>query len=375
MAWVRSAGLRGVREVIDSLHGDAAELATSVGLSPAALDSDEVLVRDSAVASMLERAAAVLDCPDFGLRVALRQDLELLGPLSPAVSNSESIGEALDCTSRYLFLHARGLDVEAIPDPHGARGVVAYRYGYPPGVDAPPQSVDMGLLFLHRAITNLAGGTYGLRSVELPHPPCAEPERYEALFGVAAVRFRCDAALLRVPGDLAQRRISNRSRVTHDLALRYLQQHPDNGSAAVTTQVRAHVRRTLGTVRPSLDAVAREMSMAPRSLQRHLPSEGTTFGACLDESRRERAEHYLLTSKLPVSQVAAVVGLDSAATLSRYAHRWWQTTPRRFRMAGRTDRGAAPVPPFNSHRAAHDRSTASSEASTSCAPSTALRTM
>ncbi len=332
MAWVRSAGLRGVRQVIESLDGDVVGLTTRVGLPPGVLDDDEILVRDTSVAALLELAASELGCPDFGLRVALRQDLNLLGPLALAVGNSESIGEALDCTSRYLFVHARGLSVAAIPDPHGARGVVAYRYGYPPGVDAPPQSVDMGLLFLHRAITNLAGGPYGLRSVEIPHAPAAEPTRYESLFGVAAVQFRCSAALLRVPDRLAEQQISGRSRAAHDLALRYLQ-HQDNSTAAVTTRVKAYLRRTLGTVRPSLDATAHEMAMAPRSLQRHLESEGTTFGACLDEARREQAEHFLRTTTLPLGQVAAVVGLESPASLSRYANRWWNTTPRRFRMA------------------------------------------
>ncbi|MBM7415475.1 MULTISPECIES: AraC family transcriptional regulator ligand-binding domain-containing protein [Nocardiaceae] len=318
--------------MIESLHGDAASLVVRVGLPLAVLDNDEILVRDTSIAALLELAAAELDCADFGLRVALEQNLDLLGPLALAVGNSETIGEALDCTSRYLFVHARGLSVAAVPDPYLVRGVIAYRYGYPPGVYATPQSVDMGLLFLHRAITDLAGGPYGLRSVEIPHAPVAHPERYESLFGVNAVRYRRSSALLRVPKHLAEQPISGRNRSAHELALRFLQQQPNNGTTTLTTQVKTYLRRTLGTIRPTLDATASEMSMAPRSLQRQLRAEGSSFGACLDETRRERAEHYLRTTRMPVGQVAAVIGLDSPASLSRYADRWWHTTPRRFRL-------------------------------------------
>jgi AraC-like DNA-binding protein len=331
MAWVRSAGLRGVRHVIEELGGDADELATRAGLPLASLDSDELLVRDTAMAAMLELAAQKLNCSDMGLRVALRQDLDLLGPLAIAVRNSRSIAEALDCTAKYLFVHARGLSVALVPDPRGVRGVVGCRYGYPPGVSAPPQSIDMGLLFLHRTLLYLNGGNYGLRSVELPHAGVAPLARYESLFGTH-VTFNRDAAVLRVPRSLSRQPIAGGDRTTRHLALTYLEQHLSPPDLTVTTRAKTLLRQSLGTSHLSIEATANLLAMSTRSLQRHLHSEGTNYGTILDDVRRERAATLLTETRLPLTQIAATIGLDNQATLSRYARRWWNTTARQKRQ-------------------------------------------
>ena len=334
MAWVRSAGLRGVRAVVEELGGDADELAIRCGLPVESLDSDELLVRDSAMATLLQVAAATLDSPDFGLRVAQRQDLDLLGPLAIAVRHSASIAEALDCTSKYLFVHARGLSVDLVPDPRGDSAVVGCRYGYPPGIPTPPQSIDMGLLFLHRTLLNLNDGPYGLRSVDIPHPATAPLSRYEGHFGVR-VTANCAAAVLRVPRSLGQRPIAGGDRATRQLALAHLQEHRDSPDLTVTTRVRTLLRQSLGTTHLDLDGTASLLGMSPRSLQRHLRLEGDTrYGCILDEVRQERAAALLTDTRLPMTQIAAAIGLNNQATLSRYAQRWWNTTPLLIRRDG-----------------------------------------
>src|ERR1700712_655082 len=57
MSVIRSAGLRGFRDVVTDLGGDPLELARQARLDPAALDADDVLVPDVAVAGVLEIAA------------------------------------------------------------------------------------------------------------------------------------------------------------------------------------------------------------------------------------------------------------------------------------------------------------------------------
>lgn len=331
MAWVRSAGLRGVRETISELGGDADDLASDCALPAGALDSDEMLVRDSAIASLLELAATRLACVDFGLRVAEKQDLTLLGPVALALRNSPSIAEALDCTGRYMFVHARGLSVTLIPDPYDDPDVIGCRYGYPRGITVPPQSVNMGLLFLHRAIIYLAGGTsYGLRGVDLPHSPQAPLTRYEDAFGTRVIPGRQDA-VLRLPCSLPPQPIAARDPVAHALALAHLREQHAPGTQ-VTSQTRNFLRQSLGTVPTSLSDTARMLGMSPRSLQRHLAAEtGQSYGDILDTVRRDRVLTLLTTTELPMTQIAYAVGLTSQATLSRYARRWWQATPRDIR--------------------------------------------
>lgn len=106
---VRSAGLQNFRPCVEELGGDPEAYARQADLPIEALDTDELLVEDSALAAVLEIAAADLDGPDPGLRVGAAQDFQLLGPLSVAIQHSPSVADALECTSRYMFVHARGI--------------------------------------------------------------------------------------------------------------------------------------------------------------------------------------------------------------------------------------------------------------------------
>lgn len=331
MEWVRSAALRGVRTAVEKLGGDADAMARRAGVPVAALDDDELPVRGAAIAVLLESASRELRCPDFGLRVALEQDLSMLGPLAIALQNAPTAADALAYTAKYLFLHARGFSLTLVPDPRASRSTIGVRYGYPDRVQASPQSIDMGLLFLHRALTYLFHGDYGLRTVEVPHSPAAPRARYEELFG-AQVNFKQPEAILRVPSDLPRRAIGG-DQLSRRLALFFLDAQVPAAEHPIAGRVKLVLRHSLGTGPTTVATVAGLLAMSPRSLQRHLASEGRSFGGVLDDARRERAEALLTQSDLSLAQIASTVGLRNTATLSRYARRWWGTTAGAVRRA------------------------------------------
>jgi AraC-like DNA-binding protein len=319
---------------VTDLGGRPEVYARQAGLPVEALDTDELLVDDTAMAAVLELAAADLGCPDLGLRVGEAQDFRMLGPLSVAMQNSPSVGEALECTSRYMFVHARDVNFSSVDDPDGARGVVGLRYSLGAGKRLLPQAADMTMLFLHRAMTFLVGGGYGLRSVDLPHDLLAQRSRYEDAFD-ARVRFNRPGALLRVPTSFLSRPLVGVDDTLRSLALAFLsRQSPESGPIAAG-RVRAVIDQSLGTRSIDLGDVARVLDMHPRTLQRQLAAEGESFASILDSVRRARARFYLTTTDLPLSQVGNLVGLAEQAVLSRCAQRWWGRTPTAIRREAR----------------------------------------
>lgn len=332
MPAIRSAGLRGFRGTVAELGGDAETYALAAGLPVAALDADDLLVEDVAMAAVLEIAAAELQCPDLGLRIARRQDLGMLGPLALAIQNSATVGEALACTEHYLFVHAQSLTLRAEADPYGTPGIVALRYGTGPGIADPVQGTDMGLGFLHRATIALVGGPYGLRSVELPYAPVAPISVYENFFGVAVSTGR-PAAVLRVPASLLDRPMHGGDSNLKRLALAFLARQGSGPTKDVAPKVRTIVQQSLGTSPPHIDAAAHLLNLHPRTLQRRLASESTTFAEIVDEVRRTEAYRYLTTTELPMTQIAAAVGLSEQSTFTRASRRWWGTTPTAVRRA------------------------------------------
>ncbi|WP_062990800.1 AraC family transcriptional regulator [Nocardia anaemiae] len=333
MSVIRSAGLRGFRATVAELGGNAEEFATAVGLPIAALDADDLLVPDQAVAAALELAAQRLDCPDLGLRISHRQDLDMLGPLALAIRNSPTLADALECCSRYLFLHAGSLSLTLESDPYGDRGVTALRYGIQPGGPTPVQGTDLGLAFVHRTFQRLVDVRYGLRSVELPYRPAAPIRLYEEFFG-APVRIERAAAMLRVPISLANRPLSGGDENLHRLAMAFLAEQSGGADAAIAPKVRAAVQQLLGTSPPEITAVARLLTIHPRTLQRRLAAEDTSFATILDTVRRDETRRYLTTTDMPMSQVASLIGLSEQATFTRCCRRWWGTTPTAVRREG-----------------------------------------
>jgi AraC-like DNA-binding protein len=327
---VRAAGLRGLRGLIDDLGGSGAEMLARFGIDPAAPDSDDAVVASLSAGRVLEVAAAELDCPDLGLRLATRQDIAILGPLAIAIENSATLGEALDCAARFLFVHSPVLTVAQVADPSGRPGVVGLRYGSTELNPLPPQIADNGLGLLHRIIVLLGGGRYGLRSVHLPHRPLVPVARYTEFFG-ADVRFGQAAAVLRVPAALTEARVAGGNRVLREVALDYMRSHYPVPERTLAERVRLLLTQSLGSAPAGIAAVGRSLRLHPRTLQRRLAEEGTSFDAVLDDVRRLAAHRLITGTELPFSQITAMVGLTEQSALSRAVRRWYGLSPRELR--------------------------------------------
>jgi AraC-like DNA-binding protein len=329
-AMVRAASLRGLPELVDGLGGDGAALLARFRVPTPALDSDDAVIPSATAGRVLETAAAELDCPDLGLRLAGQQNATVLGPLALAIENSPTFGAALDTANRFLFVHSPVLTVSQIPDPAGRPGVVGLLYRGTEAEPLPPQVVDLGLGLFHRIIVLLHGGPYGLRSVHLPHAPLAPVASYTTFFG-ADVRFDRPDAVLRVPGGLSSMAVPGGNQVLRDIAVDYITSHFTAPGRSVADRVRLLLTQALGISAVEVGAIARLLRTHPRTLQRRLAAEGTTFEAILDDVRRATAGRLITQTDLPFSQVTAMVGLAEQSALSRAARRWFGVSPRGLR--------------------------------------------
>ncbi|MBF6093192.1 AraC family transcriptional regulator ligand-binding domain-containing protein [Nocardia cyriacigeorgica] len=82
---------------------------------------------------------------------------------------------------------------------------------------------------------------------------------------------------------------------------------------------------------PTLTSVAQRLVMSPRSLQRRLAEQGTTWRAEVQAARRDRAIKLLRDTDLPLGTVAARLGYSDTRTLRRSVNRWLDATPATLR--------------------------------------------
>jgi AraC-like DNA-binding protein len=81
-----------------------------------------------------------------------------------------------------------------------------------------------------------------------------------------------------------------------------------------------------------IGALAHELAMSGRTLQRRLAGEGVSYQELLDDARKEAAGRYLHESALAIGEVAYLVGYSEPAPFHRAFKRWYGTTPEKFRQ-------------------------------------------
>jgi AraC-like DNA-binding protein len=96
------------------------------------------------------------------------------------------------------------------------------------------------------------------------------------------------------------------------------------------------VRRLLASDDASLESIASQLELSPRTLRRRLAAEGVSFSTLVEQSRRDEALRLLRSSRLSVEDVARQLGYTNASTFVRAFHRWTGQTPKQYRRASGT---------------------------------------
>jgi AraC-like DNA-binding protein len=328
---VRVGGLRGYKELVKRLGGDPKHFTRACGIPDGLLDDEDALIPYRQLIHLMETTATKLGVPDFGLRLASDQDIGILGPLAVAMQNSETVEQALRCAATHLFVQspALSLDIEELTSSTRLRLNINLRQM---PHQAMCQAEDLGIGVVHGVLTLLAQDHYALVRVEVPHRPLSSPSMYEEYFG-APVSFDCACNALYCTRETLHTSLLYRSEQLHKMAEEYLNVHASSPDGLVAARVETAIRKTLGTDSCNRELLARAMAMHPRTLQRRLKQENTSFDDIRDRIRRETAGHYLRHTNMPLSQVAGLVGYAEQAILSRSCQRWFGQSPRRVRNA------------------------------------------
>jgi AraC-like DNA-binding protein len=340
-AMVRAGGLRGYRELVRSLGGDPARLLRRHHVDAALLAREDALLPLRALVHLLEGTAAALHCPDFGLRLSRTQDISVLGPLAVAMQNATTVAEAMTLGARYLFVQSPGIAFSVFrrsPD-HPQWAELRYEILLPQ-LPATRQAIDLSIGLAHRVIQVLARERYRLHEVHLPHAPVAPLSVYQRHFGAPVRTARNHASLLLARSTL-DAPMQSVNATLRQMAVSYLDvQFPAPGQS-VGARVRQAVSRSLGTGHARKDSIAGLLAMHPRTLQRRLGAEGTSFEAIYDAVCRDTVLRNLGGTQMPIGQIADLIGLSRPAALTRACRRWFGATPLQVRRDAQDGRPAS----------------------------------
>ncbi|WP_063047571.1 AraC family transcriptional regulator [Nocardia pseudovaccinii] len=335
---IRGTVLSGAGDLIAELGGDPDALLRAHNVDPVATEDFERFIRYADAAAVFGDAARLLDCPDFGMRLARRQGIQILGPIGVILRNAATVGDAVDGVCRFLHNIVPVDTAELIRTQRAA--VYSYATIIQNDFDR-HQMVEKSLTLAMSAFCSMLGDDFVPLRVTFQHRRMAPLGRYQEVFR-RPIEFEAERNAIHLPLPALRRPIRDRDAAALALAENYLTRiRPD---LAMADRVREVTRRLLIVNQASLVEVARAISLHPRVVQRRLADEGTTFEQILDDVRRAAAWELSATG-IQVSQIARALGYYQQSSYARACRRWYGESPRQLRARRRGQGPSSPPDP------------------------------
>lgn len=299
-------------------RGDADGLIARFQLPPTA-------ERDAEVVLPLERLHAFFDAaeveardPFLGVHIAQSLPRGAYGLLEFTCRSAPTVGAALERIVRYISLLNELIEVTL------DGGVVEQRIaGQPLCVGRHGNEFFVAML-LNQARQLTGATTMRPQRVWLAHPRPRDVSLLVEALGTDRLEFDRERNGMALPPAALAVPLS-----THDPALLALL----DGQAEAALALRGSSSRFLGPLRqtirdrlrdgvPTLDEAARALAMSPRTLQRRLADEGTSWNQLVDDVRKELAVRWVEEGERPLGEIAFLLGYSELSAFLRALKRW-----------------------------------------------------
>ncbi len=309
-------------DVLSGYTGLAAELGFSAdayldrhGIKPTQLSDGREVVLFQAFADLLEDIAVSERCSDFGFRLARAQTPMRSGMVSQLLLVCPTIGDALQHFISFQHLYSESVRWALFAE----NGIwFMRRRDRDEAYRAKPQLILFSITLAIKGIRSIAGPNWKPLGVYFDN------DHYQEL---GAIRRLYDAPVFVNAGfneiafsesDL-KLPIATHNPTLLQLLTRYFEslKGAEDTTTPVADRVKDLIRANLDGKRCSIEWVARELDMQPRSLQRALAKENVSFRDLLTNIRLDVASHLLANTKMNVSEISEMLGYANTSAFSR----------------------------------------------------------
>jgi len=319
---------------IDSYGVDADRLFADAGLDPAKINDPVFRYPLENARRAWSLAAARVPDPCFGAQVGAHWRPTDLHALGFAFLSSPTLHNALQRIVRFNAIVDDVITFEATAQDQVL--LLTYRNDREDLPDIAALEVARWSIVV--AMCRLAaGGNFTPLRVELTNAGDACLDNYRGYFGCEVLaprpqsRLVCDLAALDLPLPAPN---TDLARINERAITDYLDRlHGD----ALAKQVAQLIRELLATGHLSAERVAQAACMTPRTLQRRLAQEGTSYKAVLEEVRSRLAQDYLRDPRLSMAEISYLLGFSEPSAFARAFRRWTGVSPLQLRRQTRAD--------------------------------------
>lgn len=315
---------------------DLQQIKTATGLTRTDLINPESRLPEELASTIWKLLGEAYPGHPLALHMASAAPFSTLGQLAQVAQYAKNLHSALQALVKYrsvlsdrLWLNLVESDSEAILQGYHPIGDMDGGYG-----------AESVLALITRLIQETLGTNDSVVRIEFKHQPFGSIHVYENFFGVPvyfqkdhdAIVFRRETLDLPTQGKdihLFQYIQGNLDLLQDHWRLYH---HPSQISALFDAIARNTELSEYGA-----EALAQQMNMSLRALQRLVQEQGLTIRQLIDNAREAKARQLLTSSTLSVAAISEQLGYSDERAFRRAFQRWTDKTPTEFRRRlGRT---------------------------------------
>lgn len=302
-------------------------------LAGAGLEERQLADPDGRIAFRAQEALwgciqARLGHPEPGLAIGASLSSASFSVLSYLLQTSATLGEALEAALRYQRLAGEG--GELLMSEAGEQVWMSYLPLHPRAPSTRARSLAL-MAFWTQQLQGLLQ-EFALSGCRFIHAAPAWQELYRERFA-CPLQFDASEYAIGLPRQLLARQLPQANPPLRNL----LRQHADSllaklPSASMRARVTALLSSQLSRGEPGRAALAQELRLSERTLQRRLAEEGSSYQQLLADTRRQLAERYLQEGLLPATDIALLLGYSEPSVFFRAFRHWTGQTPGEYRQ-------------------------------------------
>jgi len=312
---------------------DIHELKKNVGLSADALNDPDHRIESRIGFQLMTESEAMLSDPLFGLKLGNNFQPADMGLVGFLVLNAPTLHHALKSYCQFQTIYGEGMRIntETTGDsiyitflPHPVLQKIC-------GIGA-FQSHMAGLI---STVNWLLNKKLAPEFATFKHKKPTSKQAlvdYRETFGNAVQFSEKNYCIVYHNAQMNQNVVTNNPdifRLFEHRATRVIEQLGDKEE--FKTKVAACLLKSLDGEKPSLEKIADQLHKSPRTIQRLLKQEATSFQQILDEVRRKSASYYLTTTSMNMDEIAYLLGYGDSSAFRKSFKKWLNCTPEAYR--------------------------------------------
>ena len=318
---------------LEELGVRASAVLRRAGLPQGCIDQPRVLLTTEELFALWSAVGEVSANPAIGLLLGTETKTERFHPIGLAALSTENFGSAIAQMARYKQLTC---PEEILQEKDDEQWSIQFRWLLADEVEPPVlnECCFAWVLSLARHGTGTRLSPLRVEFIQ-PRPHAKTIERH---FGCPVVCGGSRNAIVFRAADAQRPFVTRNAELLGMLAPQFEEElKRENGDENFLERVRVAIQQKLTGQRPAIEDIADALHVSPRTLQRRLQDEGSSFQRVLEEARHHLARHYLNNSVLELNEAAYLLGYEDSNSFVRAFRTWEGIPPARWREMQRAE--------------------------------------